>query len=124
MSALEWAMLLFTIASLATGQILFKYSALATQHETALTRGLVALLSNPYFFLALFVYGVSTLAWVWLLRTVELNYAYPFVALCFVIVPIISHFVFGESLNFKLFAGCALIVAGIIVINFNFGKAG
>jgi len=63
---------------------------------------------------ALALYGVTTIAWVWVLQKIELGRAYPLMALAFVLVPIGSHVFLGERFQPQYFIGVALIMAGII----------
>ena len=99
------------VLGIATGQILFKLSA-SHMHNSGTwfdPRGLVLL------FVALTLYGITTLAWVWVLQKLELGRAYPIMALAFVLVPIGSYFVFGERFQIQYFIGITLIMAGILI---------
>jgi drug/metabolite transporter (DMT)-like permease len=100
------------VIGLAIGQILFKISATAiTQANTVFTtKALVSL------FAAMGLYAFTSLAWVWVLRKIELGRVYPLMALAFVLVPIGSHFIFGERFQQSYFFGVALIALGIIVV--------
>jgi uncharacterized membrane protein len=46
----------------------------------------------------------------------ELNYAYPFMSLAFIIVMLFSVFFLNESLTFQSMLGTLLVVAGLIII--------
>jgi uncharacterized membrane protein len=46
----------------------------------------------------------------------DLNYAYPFMSLAFVIVMLFSVLFLGEQLNFARIAGTVMVVAGLVVI--------
>ncbi|WP_210558423.1 EamA family transporter [Pseudomonas sp. MWU347] len=99
------------VLGIATGQILFKLSA-TTMHQAGNIfdkRSLIIL------FFALALYGITTLAWVWVLQKIELGRAYPLMALAFVLVPIGSHFFFGERFNIYYIAGVAIIIIGILL---------
>ena len=54
--------------------------------------------------------------WAWLMTFVPLAYAYPFVALGFVIVPLAGVYLFDEPLSWRYAVGAALIVTGIVTI--------
>lgn len=99
------------VLGIAGGQILFKMSATAMHRSGSFfdPRSLMIL------FVALAIYGITTLAWVWVLQKIDLGRAYPLMALAFVLVPIGSHFVFGERFHFQYFIGVAMIMAGILV---------
>jgi drug/metabolite transporter (DMT)-like permease len=107
----SYVLALICVLGIAGGQILFKMSASALQRTGNILdpRALVIL------FIALALYGVTTIAWVWVLRKIELGRAYPLMALAFVIVPIGSYLFLGERFNSQYLIGVGLIVAGIIV---------
>lgn len=99
------------VLGIAAGQILFKLSAMAMHRSGSFfdPRSLMIL------FIALSIYGVTTLAWVWVLQKIELGRAYPLMALAFVLVPIGSHFIFGERFHLQYFLGVVMIMAGILI---------
>jgi drug/metabolite transporter (DMT)-like permease len=105
---------LLCVLMIAGGQLLFKLSANAMKGEGA------AALFNPkalaILAVALVIYGVATIAWVWVLRQAPLNQVYPLMALAFVIVPLGSRFVLGEALAPQYWVGVALLVAGLVLI--------
>ena len=106
--------LLCTLA-LSIGQVLFKLAALQLSEQSLAKAFLLNAWKNVYLLTALLLYGVATLLWVWILRRVPLNVAYPFTALAFVFVPAIGVFLLNEPLSARLFAGTLLIVAGICI---------
>jgi drug/metabolite transporter (DMT)-like permease len=99
------------VVGMAAGQILFKLSA------DALSSGAspLALRAIGPFIAAVCLYGITSLAWVWILQRIELGRVYPLMALAFVLVPLGSHLMFGERFQPQYFVGVALIVAGIVV---------
>lgn len=99
------------VLGIAGGQILFKLSAASLQRSGTLfdAQTLTTL------FIAFALYGVTTIAWVWVLQKIDLGKAYPLMAMAFIIVPIGSHFVFGEKFSVQYFAGVALIMGGIVL---------
>lgn len=99
------------VLGIAAGQILFKLSASA-MHKAGSYFDLRSLM---ILFVALALYGITTLAWVWVLQKIELGRAYPLMAMAFVLVPIGSHFVFGERFQVQYFVGVAMIMVGILV---------
>ena len=99
---------------LSFGQILFKQASQVFKDEPGIA-GFTSLLSSAYFWSAIVLYGGSAFLWIWLIRDTPLNRAYPFVALAFVLVPILAFFVLNEGMTRAGVAGSALIVLGIIV---------
>lgn len=100
---------------LSIGQLLFKRAALQVADETAVA-AILKLSLSPTLWAALVLYGLATILWVLILRTVPLSLAYPFFALGFVLLPIFSWWLFDERLGWALFAGTALIVLGVLTI--------
>lgn len=102
---------LICVVGIASGQILFKLSAASLKKTgTLLDPSTMLLLFSAFAF-----YGIMTIAWIWVLQKAELGRVYPLMALAFVIVPIGSHFVFGERFQPQYFVGVALIMVGIVV---------
>lgn len=101
----------FCVLGLAIGQLLFKVSA------TSLTESgsFFAFKTTVTFLAAMCLYGITSVAWVWVLQKIELGRVYPLMALAFVLVPLGSHLVFGERFQPQYFIGVAMIMAGIIV---------
>jgi len=95
---------------MSVGQILFKKAAMAAEGQNFLL-GLI----NGWMFVALALYGVATLLWVWILKQYPLSAAYPFVALAFVLVPIASVYIFDEAISVRYMWGCAMIIGGIVL---------
>lgn len=99
------------VVGIAVGQMLFKFGALTLQRSGSLfdpkTFGV--------FFIALALYGLTTILWVYVLSKADLGKVYPLMALAFVIVPVGSYFLFGERFQTQYFFGVMLIVLGIFV---------
>ena len=99
------------VVGLAIGQILFKVSATSlTQTGSFFAPKTAAIL-----FAALALYGITTIAWVWVLQKLELGRIYPLMAMAFVLVPLGSHFILGERFQPQYFVGVVLIMVGIVV---------
>ena len=99
------------VLGLAIGQILFKISATSLAESGSF----FAVKTAATLLAAMCLYGITSVAWVWILQKVELGRVYPMMALAFVLVPIGSHLVFGEKFTPQYAIGVALIVVGIII---------
>jgi|SRR3989339_767138 len=99
------------VLGIAVGQILFKLSANSLQQ----TGSFFAPKTAAILFAALVLYGVTTIAWVWVLQKVELGRVYPLMAMAFVLVPLGSHLILGERFQPQYFVGVILIMIGIVV---------
>lgn len=104
--------IIFCVLSLAVGQVLFK--AVATQITTlaAAVRDCRLLGMTA---IALCLYGAATVAWILVLRRVPLSYAYIFMALGFLLVPLAGHFFFREPLSNRYLLGVVLVASGLWV---------
>ena len=105
---------LLCVLGISAGQILFKLSAMSFHHAGSYTsvRGLLILTA------ALALYGVTTLAWVWVwvLQKIALGHAYPLMALAFILVPLASYFIFQERFTAQYAIGVILIILGVITV--------
>ncbi|MDD2759413.1 MAG: hypothetical protein PHH11_03850 [Methylomonas sp.] len=99
------------VIGLAIGQILFKVTA----NSLSQTGSFFAVKTAAPLLAAITLYAITTLAWVWILQKMELGKIYPLMALAFVIVPLGSHFMFGERFQPHYFMGVTLIMIGIVV---------
>ncbi|MBM3390155.1 MAG: hypothetical protein FJY26_11780 [Betaproteobacteria bacterium] len=111
MTGVEALLLTVTVAAIASGQVVFKLASTAWLPGS----GLLGLFGLGWFWLGLAIYGGATLAWLALLRTVPLSVAYPFFALAFFIVPLLSWWVLGEAVSLRHWVGALLISAGVWV---------
>jgi drug/metabolite transporter (DMT)-like permease len=110
MSFQNVVLLVLNVFALSVGQVLFKLAARGLEGTGSLLERVVF---NKYLFAALVVYGVATAMWVALLRQVPLSVAYPFVALAFFLVPLMGHWVLGETLRWQTLLGATVIFAGV-----------
>lgn len=114
MTVKQILLIILVVAMISVGQILFKYSAgIGNPNE----QNIISVLLNPYLITACMVYGVATLAWVYLLRQVPLNLAYPLFALSFLFVPLLSTIIFREPFTLKMVAGSGAIMFGVYLFN-------
>ncbi|WP_174614353.1 EamA family transporter [Virgibacillus ihumii] len=76
---------------------------------------LLQLLLNPWILSGFMSAFVASLFWMAAMTKFNISYAYPFMSLSFVLVFLLSVFLFGDPVTGKKVLGLALIVAGIIV---------
>ena len=112
MRPLDLLLLLLTPLMLSAGQFLFKKTALSLEAGT-FAQFLLSLLTSPWFWAALVIYGAATLLWVFALSRVPLTGAMPFIAITFVVVPAIGFLFLGERLSLTYWLGVTLIIAGV-----------
>ncbi|MEM6415334.1 MAG: transporter [Pseudomonadota bacterium] len=100
-------------ASLSVGQVLFKFSANAWNSNAAESRGFISSILTPSFVAAIAVYGLTTILWVYILRSVPLSKAYVFSFLGSSIVPLLATYFFNEPLSVKYYFGFAIMLGGV-----------
>ncbi|GAB2583711.1 EamA family transporter [Dyella jejuensis] len=106
----QYTVMFICVLGMALGQIMFKLAA----QDFALSHTLLGLLTSRYFVFGGVVYAGTTLLWIWILTRVSLSHAYPFMALSFVIVPLLSYVFFREYLGWRYWTGIVLIVVGVL----------
>lgn len=72
---------------------------------------------DPYIFSSFFSAFLASLAWMAALKEFELSKAYPFMSLSFVLVLILSYWLFKETLSAQKIVGSLLIIAGVIIVS-------
>ncbi len=76
---------------------------------------LIRLLINPWIISAFFAAFLASISWMGAMTKFELSHAYPFMALNFVIVLLVSSWLFHEPLSMAKIIGISLICIGTIV---------
>ncbi len=92
-------------------QQLVKMSAAAIP----LSSSLMDIALNGWLLVAFALYGVTTLAWVWILRSAPLYLAYPIMGLAFIIVPSLAWLFLNEPMHPKTIIGGIFIATGITI---------
>lgn len=98
------------------GQLVVK--ARATVHAPADAGKIgyvIAMYTDPAVLAALAAALLASVTWALALEKSSLSFAYPFMALNFVLVPFLGAAFFGEPLSWMKLTAIALIVAGVIV---------
>ena len=108
-----WIMVSYSLG-MACGQVLFKLAARSSLQVEG-SSGLLAYI-NIYLLLGMALYVGLSVLWVWILRSIPLSKAYPFVALAFVFTPLLARLIFDEKLSSGYFVGLGFVAVGIIVI--------
>ena len=76
----------------------------------------VKILLSPCVFFGGFIYFLSLFIWFYVLSKVDLSFAYPFLALSYVLVLVLSWLVLGESISTLRIAGVLIISGGVILV--------
>jgi multidrug transporter EmrE-like cation transporter len=115
----SWWLILASISAGVLGQLSLKLGVSQAEMSGA-TQGFQSLITmifqSPLILLGLALYGVGALAWISVLSHLDLSYAYPFLALNFVLIALVSRFVLGETIPGMRWLGIAIICVGILVV--------
>lgn len=109
MNSILIASSLACVTFISIGQLLFKKAATALPPHPSLMDWML----NSWLLASLALYAMTTIGWVWILRSSPLHLAYPFMGLAFIIVPTLAWIFLGEPLHWQTLAGGLLILAGV-----------
>lgn len=101
------------VALSAAAQIAMKLGMKATD---GLAATYTQALASPLVWLGLGLYGLSAVAWLWVLSRLDVSLAYPLVSLGFVFTFAVGIGWLGEPFSWQRLAGCGLIVAGVLLL--------
>jgi drug/metabolite transporter (DMT)-like permease len=108
-----------TIALTTYGQLVIKWQVDKAGAFPETTSGrmefLLRLLVNPWVISVFIGAAIAALSWMAALTRFELSRVYPFVALSFVFVLVLSAALFDESLTWPKVVGVLLIVVGLTI---------
>ncbi len=72
--------------------------------------------TNPWVMGGMFLHVSALVVWLWALSKVDISFAYPFLALGYVLVSAMAWFWLGEELNSMKILGMGIIIIGILVL--------
>jgi multidrug transporter EmrE-like cation transporter len=78
--------------------------------------GFLAQLFRPTTMIGLVCYGGAALLYIVALRRIPMSVALPCTAASYVVIALVGHFAFGESLGPQKLMAIALIAAGVVVL--------
>lgn len=108
--ALALVITLWTVA-----QVSLKY----TFHVSSQMKMVISiqnLIASQYFWIWFISSTVATILWLYILRTIPLNQAYPALGLTYALVPLTSHSFMKEKVVFTQWLGIVIIVTGIVLV--------
>ena len=117
--AQSWWLILISVAAGVAGQTSMKLGLTGSRGGSAdqdLMGLLTTIVTSPLVLFGLALYGIGALSWIAVLRRMDLSYAYPFLALNFVLIALVSQFFLGETIPAMRWVGIGAIVVGILVI--------
>jgi multidrug transporter EmrE-like cation transporter len=117
--AQAWWLILISSVSGVAGQTFLKLGLERAGGDSAsdtLFSLLGLILRTPMVLAGLALYAIGAVAWIAVLRRMDLSYAYPFLALNFVLIALVSQVVLGETVPLLRWVGIGAICVGILLI--------
>lgn len=115
-----WARLsevLVVVIFTSAGQLLLRLGARSLDLSTGSIGGFVgAILRTPLLWLAIGLYGISTLLWIRVLSRYPVGSVYPMVAVGYVLVTAGSVALLGERVTLQAWLALAIICAGVLLL--------
>jgi len=74
------------------------------------------LVAEKFVVIGIVLYAIATLLWLVVLSKAELSFAYPMLAIGYILIAIFSKIFFGENVTFVRFLGILLISIGVFLL--------
>lgn len=117
---MDWARLIEVLAVVmftSAGQLLLRLGARGLDLSAGGIGGFVgAILRTPLLWLAIGLYGISTLLWIRVLSRYPVGSVYPMVAVGYVLVTAGSVALLGERVPLQAWLALAIICAGVLLL--------
>lgn len=114
------SIILLSILMSSTAHIFLKKGIMAHALSPIKSDGIISLVwtvgTNPWVMGGMFLHVSALVVWLWALSKVDISFAYPFLALGYVLVSAMAWFWLGETLNPMKILGMIIIIAGILVL--------
>ena len=114
------AMILVSVTLAAVAQLTLKHAMNQVKDSTGVvglnTTSLKSILETPAVWGGLALFGISALVWLAVLSRASLSFAYPFVALTYILILLFDRFVLNQQVGALRWTGVAFIVAGIVLV--------
>lgn len=65
---------------------------------------------------ALVLYAAGAFLWMVVLSREDLNFAYPFIGLTYILILVVGHFALGEAITTPRVMGTLLVAVGVVVV--------
>lgn len=98
------------------GQLLFKQSAIYSSSHSNLDF-ISRYLLNPWFYGAIFFFGIATFTWVQVLIRMKISVAYPILSISYILITLGAFYFFGEKISWINILGILLIMFGVSLVS-------
>jgi drug/metabolite transporter (DMT)-like permease len=117
MKGLKWV--IFSILFISIGSLTLKYGVTQIGELTLnnLSSMAVAIVTNPYILMGLFVYLCSSFTWMLAISKSDLSQAYPILSSTYAFIPIFSWILFHDVISIQRWVGIGVVCIGIILMS-------
>ena len=116
-----WWLIALSVSAGVLGQAVIKLGVgdggLGSDSERGLLSLLTLIATSPMVLAGLILYGIGAISWIGVLSRMNLSYAYPFLALNFVLIALLSRFLLNEPIPTIRWIGMAIICVGIVLVS-------
>lgn len=121
MNLIVFSLIVFSVSCSSVAQILLKTGMSSPNVSSALAVGGIqkvmwAIIFNPWIIGGLGLYFLGAVVWLFVLARVEVSYAYPFVAMGFILTLFLGKVFMGDAVTFVRILGTALVGLGVVLI--------
>jgi drug/metabolite transporter (DMT)-like permease len=116
-------MILLSVGLAAVAQLTLKHGMNDVNAELAPAKfgldgtSVRVLVTTPWIWAGLLLFGLSALVWLAVLSRTSLSFAYPFASLTYVLILLFDRFWLNETVPALRWLGVAFIVSGIVLIS-------
>jgi drug/metabolite transporter (DMT)-like permease len=84
---------------------------------TQLLLKILPMVFQPYVFIGILCFGVSSVFWLVVLSRIDLSMAYPLVSIAYIVTAIFSYFIFKENITLIRWTGILTICLGVFLVS-------
>ncbi len=119
---MKYITIIVTLILVTYGQLILKSEVnklgpIPTGSLNEITKYFISAVSNLWILSGLFAAVFAALAWIATMSKFQLSSVYPLLSLNFVIVPLLSIYLFNESLNLFKIIGIIVIIGGVFIFS-------
>jgi len=116
MTLINALLILLNTLILVSGQFLWKIGMTNRTVSFDSLGAIIRVMLSPYIISGLFLYGMATVLWLFILTKVPLSVAYPIQSIAYIIAVFGAYFFFQEEITLWKIIGVILIMAGVSFI--------
>jgi len=113
----EYVLIAISVVLAVISQVAQKYLAIDYNNASKnLTSSVYFYVKHPTFWLAMAALGASMLSWLLVLDSMEVGKAYPLLSIIYIVMLLVSRFLFKEMIPLRRWIGVTVIMVGVMLI--------